>query len=176
MYPGDTSKSNTIDEENDLAMLELLLKYGADPNILGTINGTDNPMILTAITWNRIEMVERLIQAGAYVNAHPNDSWKRTPLEYAIYSASHIVSLHASGLSTQDYPVQHPDMVKLLLDNGADPTARALGGQVTLIELAKMTMNTATTYSYNDDMYDVQGSDILPQPEIIHMLEKGSSR
>jgi ankyrin repeat protein len=85
------------------AMIEKLVKAGADPNAPLTSSG-DTALMMAART-GKTAALSVLIESGANVNA--KESWGgTTPLMWAVSE-------------------QHPDAVKLLLERGADVHARS---------------------------------------------------
>jgi ankyrin repeat protein len=85
------------------AMIEKLIKAGADPNMPLTSSG-DTALMMTART-GKTSALNVLIESGANVNA--KESWGgTTPLMWAASE-------------------RHPDAVKVLLDHGADVQARS---------------------------------------------------
>ena len=97
----------------DLDSVRLLLQQGADPNIRNEVGAT-------AIMWavDDLEKTRLLIEHGADVNARSNDA--RTPL------------LIAAGL------FGNTDIIKLLLDRGADLAAKSptVNGYATVLSEA----------------------------------------
>jgi ankyrin repeat protein len=80
------------------AMIEALLKTGADPNTLTTADG--ETVLMTAAQAGQLEVVQILVAHGANVNAHENFRGQ-TALMWAAAE-------------------RHPQVVKFLLDHGAD--------------------------------------------------------
>lgn len=88
--------------QGNAGMIKLLLDEGADPNERGADDQT--PLMIVSRT-NHLEVARALIEAGADVN-HV-ESWRgQTALMWAAAQ-------------------QKPEMVKLLLDHGADPDAQS---------------------------------------------------
>jgi uncharacterized protein len=85
------------------AMIEKLIKAGADPNMPLTSSG-DTALMIAARS-GRVSALNVLIESGANVNA--KESWGgTTPLMWAVSE-------------------RHPDAVKVLLEHGADVHARS---------------------------------------------------
>ena len=80
------------------AMIEALLKAGADPNTLTTADG--ETVLMTAARAGQVDAVQVLVEHGADVNARENYRGQ-TALMWAAAE-------------------RHPQVVKLLLDHGAD--------------------------------------------------------
>lgn len=100
----------------DLFAVEVLLAAGADPNA-PTEEGFPPPLHL-AIEQQWVEIVRRLIAAGAAVNRDHGQGW--TPLAHAIDIESDAAS--QAGLPPEAVSTE---LVELLLAAGAEPTERA---------------------------------------------------
>ncbi len=117
----------------DIDVVRFLVARGLDPNALAPVarriafarrdrpttdylmtNGASagGDLLITAATWHPTDVVARLIEAGADVNASNAAQYGRTPLLTAVTS-------EAEGADT----------LKLLLDHGADPNARTTEGE-----------------------------------------------
>jgi ankyrin repeat protein len=144
--------------ENQLPMVQLLLKYKADPNDAQT---DDRPLLVTAL--DKPEIVQALLEAGARVDAlysnvaggnGRNLNW--TPLLFAVMANSpantvEILLKHGANPNARDgaygqtplhwmagWDHQHlPNrkVVELLLDYKADPNVRNDAGLTPLDEL-----------------------------------------
>jgi ankyrin repeat protein len=84
------------------------------------VNATDgphDPPLHQAIEHQRVEIVRRLIAAGAAVNRDPGDGW--TPL-------AHAVDIESDAASQAGVPPEavSTELVELLLAAGAVPTGR----------------------------------------------------
>jgi ankyrin repeat protein len=149
-----------IDEDMDVAVLELLLAYKADPNLIGDTKNSKAPIINSAIIYNRIKIVQALLAGGASPNVHPEDPLQNAPLHHAIhFSTLSFVKTH--NLDPSLYPSQHPEIVKLLLEYGADPNGKTLG--TTPLDQAKSTYTT--TWNKEQEI-------TLPNPIIIRLIEE----
>ena len=94
---------------------------------------TSGTLLLAATFWRRIEIAELLIQAGANVNAT---------------TEKHVLPLHEA------VRMEYPEMVKLLLKNGADAQAVDHTGR-TPLEYAS---DPATVQEYKDLFLEFQDS------------------
>ena len=159
--------------DNQGGRIKLLLKYGADPNILAKTNHGRTPLMLAVsqrISPNTmdIEAIRALIKAGAEINAQ--DESGMTPLMYATYmphgelSSDIIRLLIESGadakITTKDgrnvlfylkYVVE-PEIVKLLLEKGTDPKQRDAEGTTPLMvqcnpDITKILIDAGTDVS-----------------------------
>jgi hypothetical protein len=101
--------------QGDLAGVDAAIGGGADVNSAG-----DQPPIHYAIEHQMVEIVRRLIAAGAAVNRDAGDGW--TPLVHAIdiESDSAWQAHHETGHESTA-------MTELLLAAGAVPIERAFG-------------------------------------------------
>ena len=108
--------------EGDLESAKLLLDAGADVNQTTEYGWTP---LLTATNNRHYQLGKYLIERGADVNKANKGSW--TPLYLATDNRN---------IEGGDYPVPKPDMdhleyIKLLLEHGADPNARAKDNTLT---------------------------------------------
>jgi len=111
---GATSLLFTIYQYDD-KLVKILLEYGASTNVIDG-HGLYSPLS-KAIVMNRISTVKLLLAYGADVNYQYNKS--ETALTVAVKGCKHF------------------DMVKLLLDNGADPELIDRFGKNTLTGLRR---------------------------------------
>ncbi len=93
-------------------IVEVLLKHGANPNLFTA--GNDGPLHYAAM-FGHFGAVKLLVQYGAKINF--KGSYKRTPLIYAAADAA------------------MPEMVKFLIESGADLNAKNESGENALFEL-----------------------------------------
>jgi uncharacterized protein len=96
------------------AVVEYLLSQGADPN--RQTNESGNPVLLGIAYLNNVGCVRLLLGAGADPNAVVKDSGE-TPLHSALAGASQNVSA-----------ADRHEVVKLLIEYGADPNRRTVRG------------------------------------------------
>lgn len=96
LVPGATSMSAS--QQGDLIVFKLRLARGADPN--GADKG-GRPLLHEAVLWNRRELVDLLLDAGANVNL-PDRTTGDTPLHIAVTFEKH-------------------DTARYLMQKGADP-------------------------------------------------------
>lgn len=92
----------------DVGVMRVLLKHGADPNALHS----EMPPILGAIFYGHNEAAELLLNEGANANA-------REP------TYGHTALMEAARLG-------RIDLVRLLLERGADPKAKSIDGRSAL--------------------------------------------
>lgn len=97
----------------DAGMVEKLLKAGADPN--GVPMGT--PVLMTAARTGNVDTVKSLLAHGANVNAKES-ARRQTALMWAVAE-------------------KHPEVVRLLIDRGADVRARSTSGFTPLLFAAQ---------------------------------------
>jgi len=99
-------------------VVELLLEHGANPNIQK--NDGETPLHL-AVWEGHHKVVELLLEHGANPNIQKNDG--ETPLHFTVDRCL----LNKYGRTPLHFTVSryhHVDMVRVLLDHGADPTIR----------------------------------------------------
>jgi ankyrin repeat protein len=101
---------------NDSQAVERLIQAGADVNALP--EDGDWPPLAFAIEHERIEIMRRLIAAGAHVNRDIGDGW--SPL-------AHAIDLESDGAWQAHHETGHEstELTELLLAAGAVPTPRA---------------------------------------------------
>ena len=141
-YPedwGPLQEASALQIDN-IEMIKLLLEKGADIN-----GGTLMPALHTAIFKGpRKDLVELLIQQGADINV--KDGWgHNTPLYYSI----------GNMLSTTNNDNSNVDIMKLLIDNGAD--VKMEGN--TLIHLAARTGKTEVVQLLLEKGADISAKD-----------------
>lgn len=92
--------------EDDNRIIEVLLKFGADPNVYLTIDGCCMPLVFWACDYHNDIHLKSLIRAGARVNTI-SSSYRRTLITHVIvrYKATWHESL---------------TLMDMLLDSGAD--------------------------------------------------------
>ena len=127
---------------NDI--LQLLLKHGADTNI-PTKSG--KPLLLTAVTENRLEIAKTLIAHGADINIKNKDGDSLYRIADDIYRNNRMTGMREllvdSGIDIQNirnranepalYSAVYEDnyeLVSKLLEHGADPLYQSQGSSV----------------------------------------------
>lgn len=129
----------------DLAMVQLLLEYGADPNYAGWNRFT--PLIRAAAVGS-VEVVTRLLKAGADPNAQTVHDY--TALSMAA-NKNHLAVMEllvAAGAKVQPFPAgdtplaraisgKAVEAIKWLMAHGADPLTRIPDGHTLREEAAK---------------------------------------
>ncbi|MGY8814904.1 MAG: ankyrin repeat domain-containing protein [Gammaproteobacteria bacterium] len=108
-------------QQNDMESARILLDAGADINAANKEYGT--PLII-ALTSGHEDMARYLLDNGA--NPNVKDGWGITPLHYALHKG--VLVINTFKPSTTDRfgweRTNMPNMVRALLDKGADPEAR----------------------------------------------------
>lgn len=137
-------------------MLTMLIDAGADPRSVAVGFGTPTPLIAAAQNWGgrddgNIEAVKVLIARGAGQNVNVKDNEQRTALYYAVKGGKREMVadiLTAKPDLSFRYPVSNgnilyfatqvapPDIVKLLVDAGADVNATDKDGTTPLMSAA----------------------------------------
>jgi len=94
------------DKSNDLWIVRMLLRYGADPNSV-VMESPKRTALLTAINQKNVVLVNALIVAGANVNASLNVGISRTPLQMAVEIGSmdivHVLLKHGADVNAPPY-------------------------------------------------------------------------
>ncbi|KAL7629604.1 hypothetical protein AAE478_001126 [Parahypoxylon ruwenzoriense] len=123
-----------------LDSLELLLECGADPNaMISKFDEQYGSAIGVAVAYNNMDAVQILLdKASKPVDLNKVDDYRDTPLHIALYMCQANVKM---------------SMLKLLLDNGADPTISS-GSYGTVLN--------CTSVVQSDDVVDL----ILGQPGV----------
>jgi cytohesin len=115
---------------------ELLLNYGADPNARDLAGQTP---LHWAVAMGHVDIVELLLERGADPNAQ--DASGNTPLHIAAMTkyfsdeAEAMFKIAPKVLGPAGFPYDRTDVVRLLLEYGADPTVENYAG-MTPLELA----------------------------------------
>jgi ankyrin repeat protein len=112
----NTSSLINAIQDDDLLAFEAAIVAGADVNALPV--GGYQPAIHVAIEHQRIEMVRRLIAAGAFLNRDFGQGW--TPLVHAI-----DIESDAAWQSHQETGHECTALTEILLAAGAVPIKRA---------------------------------------------------
>jgi ankyrin repeat protein len=127
----------------DKEAAEILLDRGADPNIKDRAGGTP---LHWAVAGGFPDLVELLLERGADPNARDNAG--NTPLHIASMGHTNEVAETFFELAPRlglEYPYDRLDTVRILLEYGADPTAKNNYGQ-TPIDLALKYQNDETAW------------------------------
>lgn len=135
------------DKSNDLRIVQMLLRGGADPNSTVTDHRT---ALLAAIDQNNLALVSALIVAGANANPSTIFGTKRTPLQLAVEKGRtdiiHILLEHGADVNASPYDRYgatalqlaaiggYVGIAHLLLQKGADVNASPakVGGRTAL--------------------------------------------
>lgn len=130
-------------DEEYIDIVEMLLIHGANVNARNNKGVT--PLHI-AVLFGAVKIAEMLIKYGAYVNARDDEG--NTPLHYTTY----IARAHRLPF---DYVVNLPcaDVVKLLLENGADPTLRNSRG-ISALDLAEELAVNSPKYNLGSEIID----------------------
>jgi ankyrin repeat protein len=118
-HHGSTPLSLAL-EHGTPEVVQLLLDYNADMDVR---DGDGDTLLHRAVIRGRLEVAQLLLKLSMEVNSRNKKG--STPLHLA-----------STGNSTSYYPQGNPDVVRLLLDHGADAHARNLDGQ-TASEVAR---------------------------------------
>ncbi len=146
-------------QSGDVTLMKLLLEHGADPSIT-TVHGVTPLMVAAGIGWvegvtyewsreQTYEAVELLLELGADVNAHD-----RLDGRTALMGAAH------KG---------RPDIVQLLVDNGADLDARDIGSRDSIHSLAGVTWRAI---DYAEGLVRVGVQSATPNPETAELIRE----
>jgi ankyrin repeat protein len=112
--------------------MEPLMKRGADVNA----KDCDGVTVLMHAMGNRnLSAVAMLLEKGAKVNAR--DSQGRTPLMYAVERAVHDpIRLYGQPDRSEEAKARYLELIRYLLDKGADPALKDKNG-ATALSLAR---------------------------------------
>jgi len=137
------------DKSNNLWIVQMLLRGGADPNSIVT-ESPNNTALLAAINQKNIALVTALIAAGVDVNAGLTVRISRTPLQLAVEKGSmdivHVLLKHGADVNAPPYDRYgatalqfaaiggYVGIAYLLLERGADVNASPakIGGRTAL--------------------------------------------
>ena len=108
-------------DESDLEKIDLLLEYGADPNLPTTDQKT--PLHL-AVAYERLPLVQRLVNSGADLNLKNYEYTDETPLH--LLSKRKKISLHTLPIA------------RFLLEKGANPNVLSLVTKASPTHLAEL--------------------------------------
>ena len=190
-YVGNTPLLTAIGF-GELALVEWMLEHGADPNVDVDDGYT---CLLTAIESEEpasLEIISRLLNAGVDIHAMGMNGWTALHMAAARGSVDKARLLIAAGadvnrrkeIDGSETPLMeaafcgHPEMVRLLLQCGADPTMRDTTHDHTPLEIAQHAARGAdpTVYEYLKtvdfqlDLDDTFADLDLP-PEQLEMLK-----
>lgn len=145
-------------ESRDLEKINLLLDYGADPNFANKAGKRPIDALLTNSSWTNVSMKEAvlaLIARGADVNLAPSPSVQSAPLHIAARS-------------------NYPDLVNVLLDNGAiiDQPERVTGATAWLLAVG-------AGKSLLAKQLEKRGADVMKRDSkdhsVLHMAAQGGA-
>jgi ankyrin repeat protein len=95
-----------MDKSNDLWIVRILLRAGADPNSIA-IESPNSTALLAAIDQKNLALVDALIAAGADANASLTVHISRTPLQLAVEKGSmdiiHVLLKHGADVNAPPY-------------------------------------------------------------------------
>ncbi len=150
--------------KGDIEMVKLLLDHGADPNIKDLAGGTP---LHWAVAAGFPDIVELLLERGADPNARDNAG--NTPLHIA--AMGHIsetaeMFFELAPRFGLEYPYDRLDIIRILLEYEADPTARNNNGQTPI--------DIALKYQ-NDEVAWLLASRLPPEKRKELLLKKPTS-
>ena len=135
VYPSDEEVIQAV-ENNNLKELEALLKKGGNPNAEEVFHWCTSALSI-AIIQNRVKLVHLLVRHGANVR-HSNISgytplhravvagWKAaqemTPFLLTTTQVNAVDDMKSTALMEVVYHKKNVEVVKILLERGADPT------------------------------------------------------
>lgn len=109
----------TAAAQGDTEQILRLIQEGVDTN---AVDSDGNTALLPSVYWGRVETVKILLQHGANPNKSEEDSPWMTPLLAAIrYIEATRVNYSSNGLDSKDGEAVQIEIMKLLLQAGADP-------------------------------------------------------
>lgn len=119
---------------NNIEATKLLLKYGADPNLIGNLYIKNTFPITFAIAKNDFEMVDLLIKNGALLNIQKSDEMicdkifgtvsivmrlvkTKEMLDFLVSKGADISQKMANGRTILDYITNNLELRKYIMDN-----------------------------------------------------------
>lgn len=161
-------------KNNNIKLAELLIKYGAKVN---TVSSLDEPLIHTAMSYDRLDMIELLIKNGVGINSKIDSQEliiyavkynKLKVAELLINLGADVESASSDGDKLTNIAISygHLEMLKLLVARGADIASNInnlVDGDAPIIfavmnrqiELVKYILSHGADLNFNSHQYGV---------------------